>query len=86
MVKCYNYWCETSSRWSLIKYINYNHGEYKDVVLKILGGDKINIEPRKSENDFTKIDSLDSAFTVFIHYGYLAYDETCENVISLTKK
>ncbi len=76
--KRYNYWCETSSRGSLTKYINYNNGELKDIVLKMLMGEKVEIDPRWFQNDLTKIDSLDSAFSVLIHYGYLAFDEETE--------
>ncbi len=71
----YNYWCQTSSREALRKYINYNNGEFKDIVLSMLTGEKVEIDPDWFENDLTKIDSLDAAFSVLIHYGYLAYDD-----------
>ena len=38
-------------------------------------GEKVEVNVRRFSNDLTEINSADSALTVLIHLGYLAYDE-----------
>ncbi len=58
-----------------MNYMNFDKGVLKDLIVRMIAGEEINVDVRKFENDLTKIDSSDAALTVLIHLGYLAYDE-----------
>ncbi len=73
--KCKDHWVNTSARESIMEYMNYDNGALKDLVVKMLAGEEIDVDVRKFDNDLTNIDSSDAALTVLIHLGYLAYDE-----------
>ncbi len=73
--KCYNYWGQTSSREAITKYINYNNGELKDAIARLIDNERVDVKVIKFSNDLTKVNSYDAALTVLIHYGYLAFDE-----------
>ena len=72
---CLNYWTKTSALESVTMYMNYDKGGLKDSITQMLLGEKISVNVSKFDNDMTKITSKDSALTVLIHLGYLAYDE-----------
>ncbi len=74
--KCKDHWVNTSARESVMEYMNYDNGSLKDLIVKMIAGEEIDVDVRKFDNDLTKIDSSDAALTVLIHLGYLAYDET----------
>ena len=76
--KCKDYWAQTSAIEAVTNYMNYDNGELKDIICKMLLGKKVKVNVRKFENDLTKVNSSDSALTVLIHLGYLAYDEDLE--------
>ncbi len=42
-------------------------------------GEKVSVDVTMFENDLTQIYNKDSALTVLIHLGYLAYDETTKS-------
>ncbi len=69
-----DYWSQTSATEAITSYMNYDHGQLKDIICKMLIGDKVDVDVSEFDNDLTKIDSADSALTVLIHLGYLAYD------------
>ena len=73
--KCDEYWNRTSSIEALTDYMNYNNDELKDIICKMIIGEKVEVNVRKFGNDLTKVNSADCALTVLIHLGYLAYDE-----------
>ena len=73
--ECDEYWNKTSSIEALTDYMNYGNGILKDEVFEMLLGEKVKVNVRKFENDLTKVNSSDSALTVLIHLGYLAYDK-----------
>ena len=73
--KCKDYWAQTSAIEAVTNYMNYDNGELKDIICKMLLGKKVKVNVRKFENDLTKVNSSDSALTVLIHLGYLAYDK-----------
>lgn len=70
-----DYWSTTSAREAITDYMNYDNGELKDTIAKMLVGEKISFDPSLFENDLTQINSKDAALTVLVHLGYLAYDE-----------
>ena len=73
--KCGDYWTKTSAIEAVTNYMNYDNGELKDIICKMIIGEKVDVNVRKFGNDLTKVNSADSALTVLIHLGYLAYDE-----------
>ena len=73
--ECDEYWNKTSSIETLTDYMNYDNGKLKDIICKVLLGEKAKVNVRKSENVLTKVNSSDSALTILIHLGYLAYDK-----------
>ena len=73
--ECDDYWVQTSAIEAVTNYMNYDNGELKDIICKMLLGNKVEIDVTEFENDLTKVDSADSALTVLIHLGYLAYDK-----------
>ncbi len=72
---CADYWVNTSARESVMHYMNYENGILKDIIVKMLSGEEVSVDPSMFTNDLTKINSSDAALTILIHLGYLAYDE-----------
>ena len=70
-----DYWTQTSAIESVIKYLKYKNGDLKKTLALLMTGSKASVDVTMFENDLTKIYSEDSALTVLIHLGYLAYDE-----------
>lgn len=70
-----DYWTQTSAIESIIKYLKYQGGDLKNVLASLMTDGKTNVDVTMFENDLTQIYSADSALTVLIHLGYLAYDE-----------
>ncbi len=77
--ECTDYWTKTSATEAVASYMNYQNGELKDIIAKMITGEKIKVNTSKFSNDLTKINSIDSALTVLIHLGYLGYDSTCSS-------
>ncbi len=72
--ECSDYWTQTSAIEAVTDYMNYDNGELKDIIAKMIVGESVDVDVSLFENDLTKIDSRDAALTVLIHLGYLAYD------------
>ena len=53
--------------------MNYDHGALKGIITKMLSGDTVSVNVSRFSNDLTKVNSADSALTVLIHLGYLAF-------------
>ena len=68
-----DYWTQTSAIEAVTNYMNYDHGVLKDTIAKMLSGQKIEVNVSRFDNDLTKVNSTDSALTVLIHLGYLAF-------------
>ena len=73
--KCSDYWTQTSSIEAVTNYMNYDNGELKDLITKMLAGEKVAVNVKLFQNNLTRVNSRDAALTVLIHLGYLAYDE-----------
>ncbi len=71
--ECDEYWNKTSSIETLTDYMNYDNGVLKGIITKMLSGDKVSVNVSRFSNDLTKVNSVDSALTVLIHLGYLAF-------------
>ncbi len=70
-----DYWVQTSAREAVVNYMNYDNGELKDIIVRLLVNEHVDVKVSKFDNDLTKVNSCDAALTVLIHLGYLAYDE-----------
>ena len=68
-----DYWTKTSAIEAVTNYMNYDHGALKGIITKMLSGDKVSVNVSRFSNDLTKVNSADSALTVLIHLGYLAF-------------
>ncbi len=75
-----NYWTQTESFESLKKYIGMNRDGLRDAVILMLGGQKVRIDIKTFQNDFTSLDSRDDILTLLIHLGYLAYNQKTKEV------
>ncbi len=73
--ECTDYWTKTSATEAVANYMNYNNGELKETITRMITGDKIPVDPSLFSNDLTKINSIDSALTVLIHLGYLTFNK-----------
>ncbi len=69
------YWTQTSATEAIVKYLKYKKGNLKKSLALLITGEKAKVDVTMFENDLTKIYNNDSALTVLIHLGYLAYDE-----------
>ncbi len=78
--KVNNYWKSSESSTSLRNYITSGFDGLKDAVIRMLGGQRIHVDTGTFQNDMTSISSRDDVLTLLIHLGYLAYDETNEEV------
>lgn len=70
-----NHWSATGSYESVRTYIEMNHDGTKDSIVKMLSGEKIDIDVNPYDNTLDHFESKDDVFTYLIHLGYLAYDQ-----------
>jgi hypothetical protein len=70
---CGDYWTATSSIEAVTEYMNYDGGALKSDILKMLSGEKAELNPSRFKNDLTIVNSKDAALTVLVHLGYLAF-------------
>lgn len=73
--KCNTYWGKTGTFENVSKFIQMNFDGLKEDVLRMLSGDRVDVDTTKFQNDLHVIESKDDVLTVLIHLGYLAYDE-----------
>lgn len=69
-----SYWKNTSAFSTINNYVCLNYAGLKDDVLKMMNGERVNVNVNKFQNDLSIINSKDDALTALIHLGYLAYD------------
>ena len=70
-----DYWNVTSNTEAVKDYMNYDNGELKDTIMKMLSGERVKFNPNRFQNDLTQVTSRDAALTVLVHLGYLAFDK-----------
>ena len=51
-----------------------NFDGLKDDIIRMIAGDRCEVEPAGFKNDLSQINTRDDVLTVLIHLGYLAYD------------
>jgi len=70
-----SYWKQTSAAESLKTYINMNFDNLQADIVKLMAGEKIEVNVSNFKNDFQSFESKDDVLTLLIHLGYLAYDK-----------
>lgn len=68
-----NYWNQTESYEALKIYIQMNYDGLKDAVVRMLAGDRIQINTGTFSNDMTTFEKKDDVLTLLVHLGYLSY-------------
>ena len=75
-----SYWSGTETYEALKIYIDLNFDGLKDAVIAMLANTRCRINTGKFQNDMTTFKSKDDVLTLLVHLGYLAYDESSEEV------
>lgn len=68
-----NYWNQTETYEALKGYIRMNFDGLKDTIVRMLAGDRIQINPGTFSNDMTTFQGKDDVLTLLVHLGYLSY-------------
>ena len=71
---CRSYWTTTGAYDSVITYIQMNFEGLKDDVIRMLAGERVDVDTTEFLNDMHIVRSKNDVLTVMIHLGYLAYD------------
>lgn len=70
-----SYWQKTSAAEALITYVNMDFEGLREIISRLIAGEKIEIDTSLFENDFESFRSKDDVLTLLIHLGYLAWDD-----------
>ena len=70
---CRKFWTASSAIEAVADYMNFDKGALKAEIMRMLAGDKVELDPDKFSNDLTRVDSKDAALAVLVHLGYLAF-------------
>lgn len=68
-----NYWNQTETYEALKAYIQLNFDGLKDAVVRMLAGERVQINTGTFSNDMTNFQGKDDVLTLLIHLGYLSY-------------
>ena len=71
---CRSYWTTTGAYDSVITYIQMNFDGLKDDIIRMLAGERVDVDTTEFLNDMHIVRSKNDVLTVMIHLGYLAYD------------
>lgn len=75
-----SYWKQTSIAENLVTYINMDFDDLQSDILKLIAGERLNVNVTNFQNDFETFRSKDDVLTLLIHLGYLAYDKSDKRV------
>ena len=81
-----NYWNQTETYEALKIYISMNVDGLKDAVIRMLAGDRIEINTGTFSNDMTSFQGRDDILTLLVHLGYLSYHWPDRTVIIPNKE
>lgn len=74
-----SYWTQSSAADNLLKYIKWNVGGLRQAIIELMGGVEIEIDTTGYNNDLT-YSTRDAALTMFVHLGYLAFNQARKTV------
>ena len=69
-----NYWTKTETFRALADYIQADYDDLHNKVVRLIGGEKLEVDVTTFQNDMVTFDSSDDILTLLIHLGYLTYD------------
>ena len=69
-----SYWTKTETYEALKKYIQMDMYNLRELVVRLIAGESVPVNPDKFQNDMTNLQSADDVLTLLIHLGYLTYD------------
>lgn len=78
--KLNSYWTQTETYEALRIYLDMNFDGLKDDIVFMLGDNRCEIDAQTFQNDMTTFTGKNEVLTLLVHLGYLAYDETSQNV------
>ena len=68
-----NYWNQTETYEALKIYIQMNMDGLKDAIIRMLAGERVQVNIGTFSNDMTSFQGKDDVLTLLIHLGYLSY-------------
>lgn len=68
-----NYWNQPETYEALKIYIQMNFDGLKDAIVRMLAGDRVEINTGIFSNDMTTFQNRDDVLTLLVHLGYLSY-------------
>lgn len=68
-----NYWSQTETYDALKTYIDLNYDGLKDIVIRLLAGERVYINVLSFQNDMSTFVVRDDILTLLVHLGYLGY-------------
>ena len=71
---CESYWSNTGTYETVAHYIKKNYNGLKDDVIRLLAGERCNVNTKNFQNDLNVINSKNDIMTILIHLGYLSFD------------
>lgn len=74
-----SYWSQSSAADNLLKYIKWDVGGLRQAIVELMGGVEIEIDTAGYNNDLTYA-TRDAALTMFVHLGYLAFNQDKKTV------
>lgn len=74
-----SYWTQSSAADNLLKYIKWNVDGLRQAIIELMGGVEIEIDTAGYNNDLT-YSTRDAALTMFVHLGYLAFNQDSKTV------
>ncbi|MBQ8724362.1 MAG: AAA family ATPase, partial [Oscillospiraceae bacterium] len=73
-----SYWTKTETYESLKEYIQMDSFGLREIVTRLISGERYPVNPDKFQNDMVTFNSADDVLTLLIHLGYLTYDFATE--------
>lgn len=77
---CRSFWNTTSAAEAMTDYINMDFDGLQETVARLIGGEKIEVNVYRFQNDFERFRSKDDVLTLLVHLGYLTYDAAQKSV------
>ena len=69
-----NFWSKTETFEALADYIQADYDDLHNKVVRLIGGEKLEVDVTTFQNDMVTFNSSDDILTLLIHLGYLTYD------------
>ena len=73
-----NYWTMTETFEALKIYMDMDFDGLKSDIVRMLGGEQVEVNTLSFRNDMRNLASKDDVFTLLVHLGYLGYDAETE--------